>query len=148
MAAIVPRLVTDLGASEFSPDGFCRLGPDARKDPLDPACHRPELIQGDDVFLLQRLPGAPRQAQSINRTWNGFIQRHRAGLPAWQFKDQAVRERPQFIFSGEARLLPPTPSRPSQGESMNPRREGVPRLSTLRRTDTQRARCIHSVRPR
>jgi hypothetical protein len=114
----VPRLVTDLGAREFSSDPLRCLTPDARKDPLDPAYHRPELIQGDDVFLLQRLPGAPRQTQTINRTWNGLILKHRAGLPARQFKDQAVQAWRQFIFSGEACLFVPTDHcRPSRGES-------------------------------
>jgi hypothetical protein len=75
MAPIVLWLFTDLDPSEFSPDGQGRLTPDARKDPLEPIRHRPELVEGDDVFLLQHLPGTPRQAKTIYRTWNGFILR-------------------------------------------------------------------------
>src|SRR3712207_6774216 len=90
VAPIVTRLFVERHASEFGSDGFGRFVPDARKDPLNPIRDRPELIQGDDVFLLQRPPSTPRQTQSLNRTWNGLIQRHRARLPAWQFKDQAV----------------------------------------------------------
>jgi hypothetical protein len=83
----VPRPFLEVDASEFGSDGFCRFVPDARKDSLDPACHRPELIQGSDVFLLQHLPGAPRQTQTVNRTRDQFILKHLASLPARQFKD-------------------------------------------------------------
>jgi hypothetical protein len=83
----VPRLFAECDAREFGSDGFGRFVPDSRKDPFDPVCHRPELIQGGDVFLLQRLPRAPRQMQTFNRPWNGLILRHPVGLSARQFND-------------------------------------------------------------
>jgi hypothetical protein len=92
----VTWLVAEGHASEFGSDDFCRFVPDAWKDPLDPVSHCPELIEGGDVLLLERLPGTSRQTQTVNRTWYGLILRHRAGLPAWQFKDRAMRFRRQL----------------------------------------------------
>jgi hypothetical protein len=101
------RLFVERHASEFGSNDFGRFVPDAGKDPLDPACHRPELVEGGDVFLLQRLPSTPQQTQSLNRTWNGLIQRHRAGLPAWQFNDEAARSRRQLSLRARLNGLPP-----------------------------------------